>query len=119
VFATVNVQNVYYLEELINWFETKTFNSLHFNLLEGPAVLNITTMNDELTALILDKLNQIDQEKLIKYNVLPIINLIKKNKNSVTQVDQLGEYMLKLDNIRNQDFGQTHSKVATIIYKGK
>lgn len=119
VFTTVNVQNVYYLEELINWFETKTFNSLQFNLLEHPRFLSITTMNTELTTLVLNKLNQLDQEKLIKYNVLPIINLIRQNKPLQDQVDQLREYMLKLDNIRNQDFGQTHTELANIIYKGK
>jgi MoaA/NifB/PqqE/SkfB family radical SAM enzyme len=119
VFTTVNIQNVYYLEELINWFETKTFNSLHFNLLEQPRFLSITTMNAELTTLVLNKLNQLDQKILIKYNVLPIINLIRQTKPLQDQVDQLREYMLKLDNIRNQDFGQTHTELANIIYKGK
>jgi hypothetical protein len=30
----------------------------------------------------------------------------------------LEDYMLKLDNIRNQKFNYTHSEIANIIFKG-
>jgi organic radical activating enzyme len=118
IFPTVNVQNVYYLEELIDWFETKTFDSLIFNLLSSPSFMSITNMNQDLTTLVIDKLSQINQEKSLKYSVFSIIELIKQNKNSSESVDLLADYMLKLDNVRNQKFYQTHSEIASIIYKG-
>lgn len=118
VFATINSQNVYYLADLINWYETKAFNKLHLNLLESPPMLSVVRMNEELCNLVIDKLDQIPEETRIKYGVNSIVDLIKQNKNSPEMVDQLKTYMLQLDNIRNQDFAQTHSEIASVIYKG-
>lgn len=118
VFTTINVQNVYYLEELIDWFETKNFNSLFFNLLERPKFLSISSMNDELSRAIIDRLCLIGQTKIEKYNLNTFIEMIKQNKNSSDMIDELREYMLKLDNIRNQNFKHTHSEIANIIYRG-
>jgi hypothetical protein len=46
------------------------------------------------------------------------IELIKNSKNSPDELDNLAEHMLKLDKIRKQNFEQTHSEIAHIIYKG-
>lgn len=119
IFATVNVQNVYYLDQIIKWVESREFNALIWNLLQEPKFLSITSMNQELTTMIIDQLNQIDLKTLQKYNVLPIIETLKQNNNSSNLIDQLAEYMLKLDSIRNQKFIETHSEIANIIYKGK
>jgi radical SAM protein with 4Fe4S-binding SPASM domain len=119
VFSTVNVQNVYYLDQLILWFETKNFNALVWNLLEDPKYLSVMNMNQELTELVLKKLQTIDDDRLEKYNLNSIIELLKKQKYSSNSIDQLAEYMLKLDNVRNQKFHKTHSEIANIIYKGK
>lgn len=118
IFATVNIQNIYYLDQLIDWYETKKFNMLTFQLLETPHFLNITAMNKELSDLVINKLTQIDQQKLTRYNLVSFIELIKNSKNSPDKVDKLAEYMLKLDKIRKQNFEQTHSEIAHIIYKG-
>jgi len=119
IFATVSVLNVYYLDRLISWVESRNFNALIWNLLETPDYLSITAMNQQLTSLIIDRLNQIDLETLQKYKVLPIIELLNQNNNSSNLIDELADYMLKLDNIRNQKFNETHAEIANIIYKGK
>jgi hypothetical protein len=116
--STVNVQNIYYLNELIDWVETKNFNALHFNMLENPSYFRINAMNTELTELVITKLNQMPPERLKKYGIYPIIDSLKLSKNSDNLIDKLAEYMLKLDNIRNQKFTQTHPEIAPIIYKG-
>ena len=76
-------------------------------------------MNQELTNMVIDRLYQLDQKTLQKYNVLPILEMLKQNNNSLNLVDQLADYMLKLDSIRNQTFDKTHAEIANIIYKGK
>jgi hypothetical protein len=68
---------------------------------------------------VLKKLQTINDDKLEKYNLNSIIELLKKQKYSSNLIDQLAEYMLKLDNVRNQKFHKTHSEIANIIYKGK
>lgn len=118
IFATVSIQNIYYLEQLIDWYETKQFNMLTFHLLEKPHFLNITTMNKELSDLVVDRLGQIDQQKSNKYNLVSFIELVKKSENLPDSIAQLAEYMLKLDKIRKQNFGHTHPEIAHIIYKG-
>jgi len=118
IYATINVQNVYYLDQLIDWVELKKFNALIFSLLESPSFLSITHMSKELTEKVIKKLNQIDPGLMKKYKVTPIIDLVKQNKFLSNQLDDLSEYMLKLDNIRNQSFSKTHSEIASIIYKG-
>jgi len=92
---------------------------LVWNLLEDPKYLSVINMNQDLTKLVLKKLQTIDNDKLEKYNLKSIIELLKKQKHSSNSIDQLAEYMLKLDNIRNQKFYETHSEIADIIYKGK
>lgn len=119
VFPTISVQNVYYLDQLISWFETKNFDALSWNLLENPKYLSVTNMNQDLAELVLKKLQTIDNNKLEKYNLKSIIELLTKEKHSANSIDQLAEYMLKLDNVRNQKFHKTHSEIANIIYKGK
>ena len=118
IFATVSVQNVYYLDQLICWVESRNFNALNWNLLQNPKFLSITAMNQELTTAVIDQLSRIDLTTLQKYNVFSIIELLKQNNNSSNLIDKLAEYMLKLDNIRNQKFNETHAEIAKIIYKG-
>ena len=118
IFTTVSALNVYYINELIEWVETKDFNSLIFNLLDSPKYFRIDSMDPELKTLVINKLTQIEQQWLTKYNIRPIIESIKTSTDSNNLVDELATYMLKLDNIRNQKFIQTHPEIAHIIYKG-
>ena len=119
IFATVSVQNVYYLEELIQWFETKKINSLFFNILETPNFLSIETMDESLANLVVNKLKQIDKSRLLKYNIFPIIEMIENKTHTQNFIETLADYMQNLDKIRKQDFSSTHKEIADIIYKGK
>lgn len=118
VFTTVNIQNIYYLDQLINWYETKTFNTMMFNLLEDPRFLSIKSMNKELVDLVTAKLQQIDSEKISRYNLGMFIQRLKQKTIFPESIDQLKKYMLKLDSIRNQNFALSHPEIANIIYKG-
>jgi MoaA/NifB/PqqE/SkfB family radical SAM enzyme len=53
---TVNIQNVYYLDELLAWAETKNFGSIYFNLLQSPNHMCISHMTDDAKNLVLTKL---------------------------------------------------------------
>ena len=118
VFTTISVQNVYYLEHIIRWVQSRKFDALNWNLLETPKFLSVYAMTQELTEVIISRLNQIDSTTLEKYNVLSIIEQLKRNNTSSNSIDELANYMLKLDSIRNQKFNETHPEIAKIIYKG-
>ncbi len=48
---TVNVQNVYYLEEICDWVNTQPFDSYYFNMLHGQAEMKISTRLPRLRGL--------------------------------------------------------------------
>ncbi len=75
-------------------------------------------MNQELSELVIEKLSQIDQTKLEKYNLRSFLELIKHHKHSSNMIDTLAASIIKLDKIRNQNFFQTHTEIAEIIFKG-
>ena len=53
---TVNIQNVYYLDELLAWADTKNFGSIYFNLLQSPSHMCVSHMTDAAKDLVLNKL---------------------------------------------------------------
>lgn len=118
IFVTLNVQNVYYIEQLIDWYETKQFDSFNFSLLEEPSFLSVKAMNQELVNVIVNRLKQIPTEKINRYGIESFIQKLENKTVSPESIDQLKQYMLKLDTIRNQNFALTHPEIASIIYKG-
>lgn len=117
VFVTVNVQNIYYLDQILDWYESKKFDWIKFSLLENPIFLNISSMDRDLTQLVIEKLSQINEARRNKYNINLLIDKLKNNKCSTEHLDQLAKFMLDLDKVRNQNFYYSHREIADIIYK--
>ena len=42
--CTWNIQNIYYLNDILTWAETKNFNNIHFNLMHDPWEYSLTKM---------------------------------------------------------------------------
>lgn len=74
-------------------------------------------MNQELTDMVVAKLSQIDSTKVSKYKIDHILESLKNTDCSKNCTDQMADYMLKLDHIRDQKFESTHPEVAQIVYK--
>jgi MoaA/NifB/PqqE/SkfB family radical SAM enzyme len=53
---TINIQNVYYLDELLAWADTKEFGSVYFNMLHGPDHMSVQFMTPAAKELVLNKL---------------------------------------------------------------
>ena len=72
---TVNIQNVYYLEEICNWGLTQDFDHFYFNMLHYPDSMSIAHMTPQAQILVVDKLesgdfspqHQRDIENIIKF----------------------------------------------------
>ena len=56
LYATVNTQNVFWLPELIEWYETQQFDFINFNLLDYPIEFNIKSLSTEDKLLVTNKL---------------------------------------------------------------
>lgn len=106
IFPTVNIQNVYYLPELIDWANTQNFSeSLTFNILRLPAELSIHNLPKAVKEVVANKLS--------KYPVLnPVLNYMFRDPTASVNVF---EYLTRLDQNRKVSYFQTHKEFAKIL----
>jgi MoaA/NifB/PqqE/SkfB family radical SAM enzyme len=108
---TINIQNVYYLDELLDWADTKGFGSIYFNMLHSPSHMNIQHMTPAAQALVLNKLKT-HFWTTGKYQE-EIDNLIKFIENGEGSDGKRFLFeMQRTDAYRKQDFRVTHKEIA-------
>lgn len=113
VYPTVNIQNVLYLPELLDWYQTKQFDALHFSWLEHPEYLDINNIGSALAELIAEKLINSKHSSQLS----GIIEMLKNTHSNKLQL--FLDYMENLDKIRKQSFYDTHKELAELIKKVK
>ncbi len=116
---TINIQNVYYLDELLAWADTKPFGSVYFNMMHSPDHMSIQKMTPAARALVLNKLKTTFW-KTAKYQqeIDSVIKFIELGAGSDGQ-----EFLFKMqrtDEHRKQNFMDTHPEIAKAMgYVGK
>lgn len=108
---TVNIQNVYYLDELLSWADTKNFGSIYFNLLQSPSHMCISHMTLSAKDLVLNKLKTTfwATDKYQK-EIDSLIKFIESGPGS-----DGAEFLTKMtvtDKYRKQNFKDTHLEIA-------
>ena len=108
---TINIQNVYYLDELLAWADTKPWGSVYFNMLHSPSHMNIQYMTPAAKELVVNKLkttfwtnNKYQQE------IDNVINFIENGPGS-DGVEFLRQ-MRQTDAYRKQLLTDTHPEIA-------
>lgn len=106
IFATVSIQNVYYLPELVEWANTQNFkDGISFNLLTSPSVLAINNLPDDV--------KQQVKQKLSSYPMFDtIISFMFSKPNSTKNVI---DFLKTHDFKRNQNYFSTHAEFAEIL----
>jgi hypothetical protein len=108
---TINIQNVYYLDELLAWADTKNFGSVYFNMLHSPDHMSIQSMTPSAQELVLNKLKTVFWKS----------NRYQQEINSVIRFIELGtgsdggeflRQMQQTDAYRGQCFATTHPEIA-------
>ena len=108
---TINIQNVYYLNELLAWADTKGFGSIYFNMLHSPSHMNIQHMTPEAQELVLSKLKSTFWTT-DKYQQ-EIDNVIKFIENGPGSDGERFRFeMQRTDAYRKQNFMTTHLEIA-------
>jgi hypothetical protein len=108
---TINIQNVYYLDELLAWAETKRFGDIYFNMMHSPDHMSVQHMTPAAQELVLTKLKTTFW-KTDKYQK-EIDNVIKFIENGPGSDGK--EFLFKMqrtDAHRKQNFMDTHSEIA-------
>ena len=108
---TVNVQNVYYLDELLAWADTKNFGSIYFNLLQSPSHMCISHMTLPAKELVVNKLKTTfwTSDKYQK-EIDSLIKFIESGPGSNGT-----EFLNKMkitDKYRKQSFLESHTEIA-------
>jgi MoaA/NifB/PqqE/SkfB family radical SAM enzyme len=108
---TINIQNVYYLDELLEWAEAKEFGSIYFNMLHSPDHMSIQRMTAEAQELVLNKLKTTFW-KTDKHHA-EIDNVIRFIENGPgSDGTEFLEKMQRTDAYRKQNFMDTHPEIA-------
>ena len=108
---TINIQNVYYLDELLNWADTKPFDSIYFNMMHSPDHMSIQRMTPAAKELVLTKLRSICWGG--KFYQDEIDNVVKFIENgSGSDGEEFLFKMQRTDAHRKQNFMDTHLEIA-------
>lgn len=107
IFTTINIQNVYYLPELLDWANNLNVTVLLSNL-NNPRCLDIDKMTPVAKRIVVDKLSQHPDPRLkdIAHRV---------SKSSGSDGKEFLEYMLGLDQQRQQNFASSHQEIASAM----
>lgn len=110
VCMTVNIQNVYYLDELCNWINSQTFNDHYFNMLHDPKHMCISNLTTKAKQIVIDKLKSGQFSPKHRAEILRIIKFIENGSGSDGE-----EFLFKMeqtDQYRKQNFKNTHPEIA-------
>ena len=110
---TLNIQNVFYLEELINWALPKKFNSIYFNMMHSPDHMSIAYMTEEAKKIVIDKLLAGKWTPSHKQEIENIVQFIKNGPGS--DGVEFVKRMQQTDAYRNQNFYLTHPEIASAM----
>jgi MoaA/NifB/PqqE/SkfB family radical SAM enzyme len=76
VYPTVNIQNVYWLPELLAWISTEEFDHTAFNILHNPASYNILSLKPQAKLDVIEKLKHYPQYEICN-SVIQMLNVAK------------------------------------------
>lgn len=108
---TINIQNVYYIDELLAWADTKGFGSIYFNMLHSPDHMSVQYMTDNAKELVINKLKTTFWTST-KYQqeIDRVINFIELGNGSNGK--EFLRQMKQTDSYRKQSFTDTHPEIA-------
>lgn len=108
---TVNIQNVYYLDELLAWADTQQFDTVYFNMLHNPDRMSVQKLTESAKNLVINKLlSSRWSNRFYENEIQNIVNFIKNGSGS--NGESFVHNMKITDRYRNQNFLDTHTEIA-------
>ena len=104
IMPTVNVMNVLYLDELLDWADSLGIET-NFNILARPACLSISSLTDRAKGMVLEKYQRNPHSKIRE-----ISDAVQNIAGSDGQ--EFVTFMRHYDGIRHQSFVRSHSEIA-------
>ena len=113
--TTWNIQNIYYLDEILVWADTMNFNSIHFNLMHDPWEFSLSRTPQSAIAPVMLYLQKM-QVKHTKYaqDIKSLKQIVMNSKQKDAQ--DLHKKLRRTDLYRNQNFAHSHKKIAEVLH---
>ena len=117
VCMTINIQNVYYFEELCGWIDTQGFNMVYVNMLHDPSHMNIGHMRECAKETVIEKLRAGMFHPKYRNDVEGIIRFIQNGQS--TDGAEFCNFMKRTDDNRHENFAHTHAEIAEAMGYGQ
>lgn len=108
---TVNVQNIYYLDELVYWVAEQGFDYVYFNMLHDAWYFNICSLTQPAKNLINDKFAQLQLPYQSEIDKI----LVFMNQTAGSDCVKLIEVLKQSDAQRKQHFADSHQEIAEVL----
>ena len=109
----VNIQNVLYLPELITWIQQQNFDHYYYNIISNPSYMSITQLTSVARELVLNKLINCQLQAKDKQTLQYVIQTIENSAGADGKA--FVAYMQSKDQIRNENFANTHTEIASAM----
>jgi MoaA/NifB/PqqE/SkfB family radical SAM enzyme len=113
VCSTVNIFNVYYLENLANWIDQQKFNFVYWNIMHDAPYFSIANLSANAKASIATRLNNANVSIKHKQEFANIIDFMNNGQQDLSQ--KMLEKITELDIRRNETLAQVAPDFATLI----
>lgn len=111
---TINIQNVFYLDQLLDWASTKIFGSIYFNMLHSPNHMSIQYMTPTAKELVIGKLKKTFwTTQKYQEEINNVISFIENGPGS--DGAEFLRQMKRTDEYRKQNFVDTHPEIAVAM----
>lgn len=110
---TVNILNVLYLDQLLEWAKSIDFNSYHWNMLHGPEEMSVACLPDFAKEEIINQLVQKTFAVEHQKEIANIISMIQNGESSSGK--DLIKKLSITDAYRKQHLKETHAELAEIL----
>jgi MoaA/NifB/PqqE/SkfB family radical SAM enzyme len=115
--VTVNIQNVYYLDDICLWLEKQNFNSVYFNILHDPWFMSTARMTKEAQEIVLNKLRTMQVAEHFYNDIQGIIKFIELGTGS--DGNEFRKFVKRVDEYRTENFAETHAEIAKAMGYGQ
>lgn len=109
--VTWNIQNILYVQDVLDWADKKGITDVHFNLMYDPWEFSIVNMPDTTKQHVVEYLSTV-KTRFVQ-QVQGLITTI--NNSESTQNTRIVERLKEIDQRRNQCFADTHPEMAALI----
>ena len=111
---TINIQNVLYLPELINWLLSQGVNDYAYNMLAEPSWMSVRNLTAQAKQLVINKLTNSGLPDVHQQRLNFVIDIIK-NSPLHSDGQEFVENIKTVDRIRGENFALAHPEIANAM----